>query len=135
MGQTNFGSTPHSYFWCRHSDVKNAYTRLHLPHTCFFFDFLDLSYSSGGCRSYGCRPLLHSNALCRSSEAFRANVRLQSLHRYLRGPVPPTIIPSSIEDIERRRLVYIAIRDVDGKVGIVQLAGLYVAPANQEKKR
>jgi len=39
-----------------------------------------------------------------------------------------------LEDIERRRLVYIAIRDVDGKVGIVQLAGLYVVPANQEKK-
>jgi len=105
-------------------------------HTCFFFDFLDLSYSSWGCRSYGCRPLLHSNALCRSSEAFKANVRLQSLQRYLRGPaVPPTIVPSSFEDIERRRLVYIAIRDVDGKVGIVQLAGLYVAPENQEEKR
>lgn len=39
------------------------------------------------------------------------------------------------DDIERRRLVYNAIRDVDGRVGIVQLAELYVTPAKQEKRR
>jgi len=62
-------------------------------------------------------------------------VRLQSLHAYLREPDPPLNLPLSFELIERRRLVYNAMRDVDGKVGIVQLAELYVIPVNQEKEK